>query len=82
MSATITKVLQAAAEIVGGNRELARSLGISEGLLAKFMADRHPVPDSLLLHAVDIILLDRQSRAVPTGQAAAQPSQEAMGNVR
>ena len=79
MSATITKVLQAAAEIAGGNKELARSLGISEGLLAKFMADRRPVPDSLLLHAVDIILLDRQSKTVPVAQAAVQPSQQVMG---
>jgi hypothetical protein len=80
MSATITKVLQAAAEIVGGNRELARNLGISERLLAKFMAESHPVPDSLLLHAVDIILLDRQSRPpVPAGQAAALASQQVMG---
>ena len=78
MSATITRVLKAAAEIVGGNRELARSLGISEGLLARFMADKHAVPDSLLLHAVDIILLDRQSQAAPAGQAAAQPSQESL----
>jgi hypothetical protein len=75
MSATITKVLQAAAEIVGGNKELARNLGISDRLLAKFMDGSHPVPDSLLLHAVDIILLDRQSHSVPAGQAAVQPSQ-------
>ena len=79
MSATITKVLQAAAEIAGGNRELARTLGISEALLAKFMADRRPVPDSLLLHAVDIILLDRQSHPVPAGQAAVKPSRQVMG---
>jgi hypothetical protein len=80
MSATITKVLQAAAEIAGGNRELAKSLGISEGLLAKFIDDRRPVPDSLLLHAVDIILLDRQSHSVPAaGQAAVHPSQQVLG---
>ena len=82
MSATITKVLQAAAEIVGGNRELARNLGISEGLLAKFMADKHAVPDSLLLHAVDIILLDRQSHAAPAGQTAVQPPREAIDGGR
>jgi hypothetical protein len=82
MSATITKVLQAAAEIVGGNRELARNLGISEGLLAKFMADKHAVPDSLLLHAVDIILLDRQSHAAPADQTAVQPSREAINGGR
>ena len=81
MSATVKKVLQAAAEIVGGNRELARNLGISEGLLGKFLADRHPVPDSLLLHAVDIILLDRQSNPVSAaGKAAAQPSQRLIGD--
>ncbi len=62
MSATSVRLLQAAAEIAGGNRALALRLGIGERLLAKFMADSHELPDPLLLRAVDIILADRQSR--------------------
>jgi len=59
VSATTVKVLEAAAEILGGTRELADHLGISEGLLSRFMADRRVLPDLLLLQAVDIIIADR-----------------------
>ena len=62
MSATTVKLLHAAAEIVGGNAALAERLGIAEALLVKFMTDRPPLPDGLLLQAVDIILADRQYR--------------------
>jgi hypothetical protein len=61
MSATSVKLLQAAAEIVGGNQALAERLEISEMLLAMFLADVREFPDRLLLQAVDIILADRQS---------------------
>jgi hypothetical protein len=56
------ELLQAAAEIVGGTRELADSLGISESLLSKFMAGVVDLPDPLLLRAVDIVLEHRHSR--------------------
>ena len=59
MSLTTVKVLEAAAEILGGTRELADHLGISEGLLSRFMADRRVLPDLLLLRAVDVIIADR-----------------------
>ena len=60
MSATSVRLLQAAAEIAGGNEALARRLGLTEFLLAAYMADRRPLPDPLLLRAVDVILEDRQ----------------------
>ena len=62
MSATTVKLLQAAAEIVGGEAALAARLGISERTLARFMNDSRELPDSLLLQAVDIVLADRHSR--------------------
>lgn len=62
MSATTIKLLQTASEIVGGDAALADRLGISERLLARFMADRIELPDQLLLLAVDIVVADRQSR--------------------
>jgi hypothetical protein len=61
-------LLRAASEIVGGNRTLARRLGIAETLLSQFMADSRELPDLLLLRAVDIILADRQSRVSPVIQ--------------
>jgi hypothetical protein len=74
MSATSAKLLQTAAEIVGGEDVLAQRLGISEKALAMFLADRRALPDSLLLRAVDIILDDRQPRLPPASGLPAQPS--------
>lgn len=65
MSTTSVKLLKAAAEAAGGNRQLAAQLGIGEKALAMFMADQRELPDPLLLRAVDIILADRQSRFAP-----------------
>jgi DNA-binding transcriptional regulator YdaS (Cro superfamily) len=76
MSATSVKLLQAAAEIVGGTRALARRLGISEALLSRFMSNRRELPDALLLRAVDVILEDVESRHTPPAQAA-ESSQDA-----
>jgi hypothetical protein len=70
MSATTVKLLQAAAEIAGGEEALAERLGIRPRLLAKFMADSHELPDWLLLRAVDIIIAERQSGV----QLASQPA--------
>jgi len=61
MSATTVQLLRAASEIAGSKKALAERLGISEGLLAKFMNDSFELPDPLLLRAVDVILADRQS---------------------
>ena len=78
MSATTVQLLRAAAEIVGGNKELAERLGIGEPLLAGFLGDTRELPDRLLLRAVDIILADRQGR-VPLSfpQPAANASDKA-----
>jgi hypothetical protein len=77
MSATSVRLLQVAAEIVGGEAALAGVLGIGDTLLAKFMADRLELPDTLLLRAVDIILADRQARLF----GAAQPVAHAASDV-
>jgi hypothetical protein len=61
MSSSTARLLQAAAEVVGGEKALANELGISEKLLSKFMADFISLPDPLFLRAVDIVLDRRQS---------------------
>jgi DNA-binding transcriptional regulator YdaS (Cro superfamily) len=61
MNSAVAKLLQAAAEFVGGDKELAVRLGITQSLLGKLMAGRFHVPDPLLLQAVDIVLADRPS---------------------
>jgi hypothetical protein len=77
VSATTVKMLEAAVEIAGGTRELADRLGISESLLAAFLADSRPLPDALLLRTVDLILEDRQSRipGLQTAELSAKPLQ-------
>ncbi len=70
LSATTVSLLRVAAEIVGGTRALAEELDIGETLLSKYMADSPPLPDLLLLRAVDIILADRQSRLKPPAPPA------------
>jgi hypothetical protein len=76
MSATSVKLLQAASEVVGGHRALARHLAIGERVLAEFMADTRELPDTLLLRAVDIILADRQSRPPRADGPPTTPLQE------
>ena len=78
MSACTVRLLTAASEIAGGAPALANRLGIDEALLAKFMADLRPLPDSLLLKAVDLILADRQERWVAE-RSAPQLISKALG---
>ena len=79
MSATSVRLLQAAAEIVGGPRALADCLGIRESMLARFMADSSELPDPLLLRAVDIILADRESLGSSLADLPAAPSPRGLG---
>ena len=74
MSMSTVKLLQAAAEIVGGEDALAGRLGITPARMAMLLADRVSLPDRLLLLAVDIILEDRQARGIaPRSNIDARP---------
>lgn len=79
MSATTVRLLQAASEILGGDKALAERLGIGETLLSKLLADSPELPDPLLLRAVDIIIADRQSRLLPVPGDSADAVQELRG---
>ena len=52
------RVLARAAAKLGGIEPLAERLGISQRLLQYYISGREPVPDSLFLRAIDIILDD------------------------
>jgi hypothetical protein len=75
MSTTSVKLLHAAAEVVGGEKALAERLGIGEQFLSMYIADLRPLPDWLLLRAVDIILEDRHAR----GPAGRDPGVQSLG---
>jgi DNA-binding transcriptional regulator YdaS (Cro superfamily) len=62
-------LLKAASELVGGDKVLARRLGIADTLLAKFMTDVVQLPDALLLRTVDIVLEHRRPDSGPTASA-------------
>jgi hypothetical protein len=75
MTSNTVRLLQAAAEVVGGEKALARELGISEKLLSRFMRDFISLPDPLFLRAVDIVL-DRQQSELGLRVMSASPSPE------
>jgi hypothetical protein len=53
-SSIAVKLLQAAAEFVGGEKQLALPLGLARPLLGKLMADLHHAADPPLLRAVEL----------------------------
>lgn len=61
MNPTGAKLLPAAAVFVGGERQLAVSLGIGQSSVGKLMADLDHAPDPLRLRAADLVLAHRQS---------------------
>jgi len=56
MSHATRKLLQTAAEIIGGEEALADHLNITKFLLRSYLEERRPLPDFLLLRAVDVVL--------------------------
>jgi hypothetical protein len=59
MNLTAVKLLQAAAEFVGGEKQLAVRLDIAPSLLGKLMAGHYDVPKPLVFRAVEILLAHR-----------------------
>ncbi len=56
MSEATVRLLQAAADVLGGQGRLAERLEIRESLLEAYIQDRLAIPDALLLRTVDILL--------------------------
>ena len=56
MSHATVKLLRAAAEIMGSEEALARHFDIGRLLLRAYLEERRPLPDYLLLRAVDVVL--------------------------
>jgi hypothetical protein len=74
MTPTAPRLLQAACEFAGGIGPLAQRLGIRQPMLAKYMSGAFPLPDAILLKAVDMLLEERSSASsaeLPSGVAAA-----------
>ena len=68
------KLLQVAAEILGGEEALAERLGITYARMLALLQDRVALSDRLLLKAVDIIIEDRHARgALPSPKIYERP---------
>jgi hypothetical protein len=65
-------LLRAASEMVGGDKALARRLGIDETLLDRLMSGQHEWPEQVLLGTVDIILANHESKHAPPRWLAGQ----------
>ena len=76
MSHATVKLLRAAAEILGSEEALARHLAIGPVLLRAYLEERRPLPDYLMLRAVDIVLEQmKPTRAAPAATPHDAPSQ-------
>jgi hypothetical protein len=69
MSDATVRLLQTAAEILGGEEALARHLNIGTLLMRAYLEGRRPLPDFLLLRTVDVVL-DHVQRPTPQAKAA------------
>ena len=62
---TAARLLQAAADALGGNKALSERLKVSQAMLIKYMTAGTEVPPALVLGAVDILLAEREARFEP-----------------
>lgn len=69
------RLLYAASEVAGGVRPLAARLGISEAMLGKYVTGVFPLPDPLLLQALDFIE-EHRNLFPPAPSAAGIPPEE------
>jgi hypothetical protein len=73
MSTTTKKLLQAASEIAGSDKELADLLGITPTLLSLYTMGERDLPAPLFLRVVDFILEDREA-----GTSGSRPAETGM----
>lgn len=73
MSHATIKLLQAAVEILGSEEALARHFDIGTILMQAYLEGRRPLPDYLLLRAVDVVL-DQVKPGSVVPPAVDQPS--------
>jgi hypothetical protein len=78
MSQATARVLRTAAEVLGGEEALAKHLNIGELLMRAYIEERRPLPDFLLLRAVDVVLenINRSQAKPPTTQAVDEAVRE------
>jgi hypothetical protein len=74
VSSTIgQQVLERVVRKLGGPEQAARRLGISATLLERFLKGGTPVPDAVLLKAVDCVLGSDSQEPIPPLKPASPP---------
>lgn len=63
MASVHFETLRRAAQIVGDDRKLADTLGVTEEVLGEWKARRKPVPEDVFLKCVDIVVGGDQPRS-------------------
>lgn len=71
---TATRLLHAAAELLGGEEALARRLGLGASLLERFMSGQKELPAELILRTVDILLEATDSGDPFPGPSSSTPA--------
>lgn len=72
---TARRVLARAAVLLGGVDRLAGRVNLTQRELGEFLRGSAPVPDSLFLAAIDIVLEDLpEPRRARSGASATQPA--------
>jgi hypothetical protein len=77
VSSSTVRILEAAAEILGGKDNLARYLNVDDELLRAYLEGRRELPDLLLLRTVDVILGNIRSM-IPSDPEATQSLEQAI----
>jgi hypothetical protein len=67
------QVLERVVRKLGGPEQAARRLGVSATLLERFLKGGTPVPDAVLLKAVDCVLDSGPPEPIPPLQPASPP---------
>ena len=68
MAAVHAETLRRAAQIIGDDKKLAETLGITPEQLAEWKAKEKPVPEDVFLKCVDIVVSDAiRSQSRPDG---------------
>jgi hypothetical protein len=73
------RVLERASRKLGSDSELAARLRISDARLSTYLGGTLPIPDAVLLRAVDVVLDEPKPPSSPAAQSSQESASEEGG---